>query len=307
MPTILITGGSGFIGRHFCREAKNLGWSIIVLSRNVEAAKKVLPNSIDVLATLDQIPSDRRIDTVINLAGEPLAEKRWTESRKQRFYTSRSGLTDALFEFFSQRKSAPDTLISGSAIGYYGPGTDAVDESSGGKDGFSHRLCADWESSALQFETLGTRVCLVRTGIVLGEKGALAKMLIPFKLGLGGPIGDGKQFMSWIHINDMVELLKYCVLTTNLTGPINATAPHPVTNREFTQTLGAVLKRPALLAMPAFMVKLLFGEMGVELLLQGQRVLPTKVINQGFEFRFPQLKSALLDLSDKSSSRTKKS
>ena len=113
--------------------------------------------------------------------------------------------------------------------------------------------------------------------------------------------------MSWIHINDMVELLKYCVLTTNLTGPINATAPHPVTNREFTQTLGAVLKRPALLAMPAFMVKLLFGEMGVELLLQGQRVLPTKVINQGFEFRFPQLKSALLDLSDKSSSRTKKS
>ena len=307
MPTILITGGSGFIGRHFCREAKNLGWSIIVLSRNVEAAKKVLPNSIDVLATLDQIPSDRRIDTVINLAGEPLAEKRWTESRKQRFYTSRSGLTDALFEFFSQRKSAPDTLISGSAIGYYGPGTDAVDESSGGKDGFSHRLCADWESSALQFETLGTRVCLVRTGIVLGEKGALAKMLMPFKLGLGGPIGDGKQFMSWIHINDMVELLKYCVLTTNLTGPINATAPHPVTNREFTQTLGAVLKRPALLAMPAFMVKLLFGEMGVELLLQGQRVLPTKVINQGFEFRFPQLKSALLDLSDKSLSRTKKS
>ena len=307
MPTILITGGSGFIGRHFCREAKNLGWSIIVLSRNVEAAKKVLPNSIDVLATLDQIPSDRRIDTVINLAGEPLAEKRWTESRKQRFYASRSGLTDALFEFFSQRKSAPDTLISGSAIGYYGPGTDAVDESSGGKDGFSHRLCADWESSALQFETLGTRVCLVRTGIVLGEKGALAKMLMPFKLGLGGPIGDGKQFMSWIHINDMVELLKYCVLTTNLTGPINATAPHPVTNREFTQTLGAVLKRPALLAMPAFMVKLLFGEMGVELLLQGQRVLPTKVINQGFEFRFPQLKSALLDLSDKSSSRTKKS
>ena len=307
MPTILITGGSGFIGRHFCREAKNLGWSIIVLSRNVEAAKKVLPNSIDVLATLDQIPSDRRIDTVINLAGEPLAEKRWTESRKQRFYTSRSGLTDALFEFFSQRKSAPDALISGSAIGYYGPGTDAVDESSVGKDGFSHRLCADWESSALQFETLGTRVCLVRTGIVLGEKGALAKMLMPFKLGLGGPIGDGKQFMSWIHINDMVELLKYCVLTTNLTGPINATAPHPVTNREFTQTLGAVLKRPALLAMPAFMVKLLFGEMGVELLLQGQRVLPTKVINQGFEFRFPQLKSALLDLSDKSSSRTRKS
>tara|TARA_B110000503_G_scaffold39591_2_gene65081 strand:- start:450 stop:1373 length:924 start_codon:yes stop_codon:yes gene_type:complete len=307
MPTILITGGSGFIGRHFCREAKNLGWSIIVLSRNVEAAKKVLPNSIDVLATLDQIPSDRRIDTVINLAGEPLAEKRWTESRKQRFYTSRSGLTDALFEFFSQRKSAPDALISGSAIGYYGPGTDAVDESSVGKDGFSHRLCADWESSALQFETLGTRVCLVRTGIVLGEKGALAKMLMPFKLGLGGPIGDGKQFMSWIHINDMVELLKYCVLTTNLTGPINATAPHPVTNREFTQTLGAVLKRPALLAMPAFMVKLLFGEMGVELLLQGQRVLPTKAINQGFEFRFPQLKSALRDLIDKSSSRTKKS
>jgi|TARA_B110000003_G_scaffold179802_1_gene179048 uncharacterized protein (TIGR01777 family) len=300
MPTILITGGSGFIGVHFCREAENLGWSIIVLSRNVEAAKKVLPNSIDVIATLEQIPGDRRVDTVINLAGEPLANNRWTESRKQRFCASRRDLTNALFDFFSQRQSPPDALISGSAIGYYGPGTDAVDESDGGKDGFSHRLCDEWESSALQFEKLGTRVCLVRTGIVLGEKGALAKMLTPFKLGLGGPIGDGKQFMSWIHINDMVELLKYCVLTSNLTGPVNATAPYPVTNREFTQTLGAVLHRPAVLTMPAFMVKLLFGEMGVELLLQGQRVLPTKVLAQGFEFRFPQLKSALRDLINKS-------
>ena len=171
MPTILITGGSGFIGVHFCREAENLGWSIIVLSRNVEAAKKVLPNSIDVIATLEQIPGDRRVDTVINLAGEPLANNRWTESRKQRFCASRRDLTNALFDFFSQRQSPPDALISGSAIGYYGPGTDAVDESDGGKDGFSHRLCDEWESSALQFEKLGTRVCLVRTGIVLGREG----------------------------------------------------------------------------------------------------------------------------------------
>tara|TARA_B100000787_G_scaffold132571_1_gene101417 strand:- start:293 stop:736 length:444 start_codon:yes stop_codon:yes gene_type:complete len=147
----------------------------------------------------------------------------------------------------------------------------------------------------------------MRTGIVLGEDGALAKMLPPFKLGLGGPIGDGRQFMSWIHIQDMVELLKYCVLNTSLTGPINATAPNPVTNRQFTQALASALKRPALLPMPAVMVKVLFGEMGLELLLQGQLVKPTKAVNEGFEFKFPHLQVALRDLIEKSSSDAKNS
>ena len=307
MPTILMTGGSGFIGRHFCREADKLGWSMIVLSRNVKSAKDLLPKSTELISSLDEISSDRKIDTVINLAGEPLAEKRWTESRKKLFHSSRSGLTDRLYKFFSHRKSAPDLLISGSAIGYYGPGSEPMDESSSGKSGFSHSLCANWESSALQFEKLGTRVCLVRTGIVLGENGALAKMLPPFKWGLGGPIGDGLQFMSWIHIHDMVELLKYCVSNTDLKGAVNATAPSPVTNREFTQILATVIRRPAFLPMPAFMVKLLFGEMGLELLLQGQQVIPKKVIDQGFEFKFPQLQPALSDLIHKSSENPKKS
>jgi hypothetical protein len=142
---------------------------------------------------------------------------------------------------------------------------------------------------------------------VLGENGALAKMLPPFKWGLGGPIGDGLQFMSWIHIHDMVELLKYCVSNTDLKGAVNATAPSPVTNREFTQILATVIRRPALLPMPAFMVKLLFGEMGLELLLQGQQVIPKKVIDQGFEFKFPQLQPALSDLIHKSSENPKKS
>ena len=307
MPTILMTGGSGFIGRNFCREAEKLGWSLIVLTRNVRAAKEVLPSSIQLISSLEQISNDRQIDTVINLAGEPLAEKRWTESRKKQFHSSRAGLTDKLYEFFSHRQSVPDTLISGSAIGYYGPGNEPVDESNSGEDGFSHRLCANWESSALKFEKFGTRVCLMRTGIVLGEAGALAKMLPPFKLGLGGPIGDGQQFMSWIHIQDMVELLKYCVLNTSLTGPVNATAPNPVTNREFTQTLASALKRPALLPMPELMVKVLFGEMGLELLLQGQLVIPTKAVTEGFDFKFPHLQLALRDLIEKSSSDAKKS
>jgi len=296
MPIILVTGGSGFIGRHFCWEAERLGWSIIVLSRSVKKARKVLPKSTQIISRLDEISSDVNIDTIVNLAGEPLADKRWSESRKKQFFISRSGFTNKLYEFFRHRAEAPTRLISGSAIGYYGPGSAPVDESNSGVQGFSHELCASWEKSALQFEKLGTRVCLVRTGIVLGQQGALAKMLPPFRVGLGGAIGNGQQVMSWIHIRDMVRVLNHCIQTEKLSGPVNATAPNSSINREFTATLAKVLGRPALLPMPSFMVRLLFGEMGVELLLQGQKVIPAKLLQSTFEFEYPNLTEALKDL-----------
>jgi len=296
MQTVLVTGGSGFIGRHFCRAASMLGWELIVLSRNPAAAKMVLPEAVQIVSALDQIAVDLTIDSIVNLAGEPLAEHRWTNQRKKQFYASRSGLTNSLYDFFCGRQSAPVTLVSGSAIGYYGSGSDPRHEGSAAADGFSHQLCDSWEKSATQFESLGTRVCMVRTGIVLGDQGALAKMLLPFNFGLGGRIGDGRQIMSWVHITDMVNILLHCIADAELSGPINATAPNPVDNKTFVQALGKILHRPTLIPMPGLVVKLLFGEMGVELLLQGQCVIPEKLQQNGFEFKFPILPQALEDL-----------
>jgi hypothetical protein len=239
------------------------------------------------------LEADYAPEVIVNLAGEPLAAGRWTQRRKQRFYDSRINLTGRLYDFCVARGHKPAVVISGSAIGYYGPGDQPLDEHSTAVDGFSHQLCKTWEQSAKRFETLGTRVCYLRTGIVLGEEGALARMLPPFKLALGGPIGSGKQGMSWIHINDMVGAILHCINNPQIGGPVNATAPHPVSNAEFSTCLGVALNRPARLPMPALMVKLLFGEMGEELLLQGQYVLPNKLLANDFQFQYPDLEQAL--------------
>ena len=296
MTRVLVTGGSGFIGRNFCLRASDMGMSIDVLSRNKAAAAKRLPSGVMLFENLHDLPEDYAPDVVLNLAGEALADGRWTPERKKAFYDSRVGTTEQLFEFFRHKPLKPGLLISGSAIGFYGPGEEETDENTPPVDGFSHQLCQAWEQSAQRFETLSCRVCLIRTGIVLGSEGALAKMLTPFKLGLGGPIGHGQQWMSWIHIDDMIDLILHCITQTELTGAINATAPNPARNREFTRALGRVLARPTLLPMPAFMVKLLFGEMGEELLLQGQCVIPRKVLTSGFTFQHPALEGALRDL-----------
>ncbi len=293
MATILVTGGSGFIGRHFCGYALKQGWRVIVLTRHSKAAAKRLPSRVELIERLSDLDGNLRIEVVINLAGQPLAEGRWTEARKRHFIESRVNSTQQLFDFFSARELKPKVVISGSAIGYYGPGELPVDETAAGSDGFSHDLCRQWETSAAQFEALNCRVCYVRTGIVLGDEGALAKMLPAFKLALGGPMGTGKQWMSWIHIEDMVSLLGHCINCEGLVGAVNATAPNPVTNQQFSKTLGAVLRRPAILPMPAPVVKLLFGEMGEVLLLEGQSVLPKKLKDSGFEFKYSNLHSSL--------------
>jgi uncharacterized protein (TIGR01777 family) len=293
MTSILVTGGSGFIGRHFCEAADQLGIQLCVLTRNPESAARKLPDSVQLISRLSELSADYTPEVILNLAGEPLADGRWTHRRKQKFYDSRINTTDSLYDFFANREAAPKLLISGSAIGYYGPGEQTVNETAGAIDGFCHQLCRTWENSAKRFQSLGCRICYLRTGIVLGEEGALARMLPAFKLGLGGPIGSGKQWMSWIHIDDMVEIIFECINNPEIQGPVNATAPNPVTNRDFSATLAAVLKRPGYLAMPAIMIKTLFGEMGKELLLQGQKVIPAKVLDSGFEFKYAKLKAAL--------------
>ena len=307
MATILMTGGTGFIGRHLCQRLVAENWQVIVLTRNSQAGARQLSGNIRdkvrLIESLDQLEPELVINGLINLAGEPLAKGRWTAARKQMFYTSRIGTTEQLYRFFTNRAQLPEVVISGSAIGFYGGGTGdsnghnkPVDESSPVVDNFSHQLCSSWEQSAAAFEALGARLVYLRTGIVLGHGGALEKMLLPFKLGLGGPIGDGQQWMPWIHIEDMVALIMYSLNREDISGPVNATAPNPVTNAEFATTLGGVLHRPALLPMPALMVKILFGQMGEELLLQGQQVIPRKVQDSGFNFQYPLLPQALSNL-----------
>lgn len=296
MKTILVTGGSGFIGRNLCKRLVDKLEQLIVLSRNPVEAAKVLPNSVKIISDLTQI--NQPVDILVNLAGEPIADKRWSEKRKAAISQSRIHNTQLLFEHFKASDTSPSVVISGSAVGYYGGGlanNQSVTENGAVEPNFSSKLCADWENAAQLFDQLGSRVCLLRTGIVLGEQGALSKLLPAFRLGLGGPIATGKQWMPWIHIEDMVEIIIYAI-QNDIDGPINCTAPQPVTNREFAKTLGKVLKRPAVVPMPAPMVKLLFGQMGDELMVQGQSVIPQKLQQKGFQFKYSQLESALVEI-----------
>ncbi len=301
MKTILVTGGSGFIGRNLCERlactvGKHSVYQLIVLSRNPSKAAKVLPQSVQTISDLSQL--NQPIDILINLAGEPIADRRWSDKRKATIRQSRIQTTQALYEYFKQADKPLSMVISGSAIGYYGGGIandQPVTEEGAVEPNFSSKLCADWENTAKQFEQLGARVCFLRTGIVLGQQGALSKLLPAFKLGLGGPIASGRQWMPWIHIEDMVRIIIHA-MQNDITGPINCTAPQPVTNREFAKTLGKVLKRPAIAPMPAAIVKLLFGQMGDELMIQGQSVIPQKLQQQGFEFNYSDLAGALSEL-----------
>jgi uncharacterized protein (TIGR01777 family) len=300
MKTILITGGSGFIGRYLCRAAIKRKYTVIVLTRDRSMAAKHLPSDVSLIDDLNQLEAYPAVDIVVNLAGQSLAEGRWTMKRKAQLLESRVGTTDKLFNYFkTSNAKSPQVVISGSAVGFYGAGNGEdkpITENAGSEANFSQYLCAQWEQSASQFESLGSRVCYLRTGIVLGEQGALAKMLPPFKLGLGGPFGNGKHWMPWIHIQDIVNIVLYCINETSLQGAINGTAPQPVRNHEFVKTLGAVLKRPAFFPMPATVVKLLFGQMGEELLLQGKAVVPKKLQDSGFQFQYTNLQSALSDI-----------
>ncbi|MCV6603882.1 MAG: TIGR01777 family oxidoreductase, partial [Porticoccaceae bacterium] len=241
---ILITGGTGFIGRHLCAQLVAQGFAPHVISRNPKTAATRLPQGAKLYSSLQQVDTSIPFQGVINLAGEPLAAGRWNERRKQNFCDSRIETTKQLYDFFVQAPTPPQVLINGSAIGYYGPqGDEPLNEQAGGVNCFSHRLCRDWEESARAFASLGCRVCYVRIGVVLGEnEGALARMLPAFRLGLGGRLGSGKQWFSWVHIDDLVSIIIYCLNHPEVRGAVNGTAPWPVTNAQFSRQLATTLK-----------------------------------------------------------------
>ena len=287
----LITGGSGFIGSALCRSLSADGHRVTVLTRDIVRARGRVPQAVFVV---DRLDFAQDIDVIVNLAGENLASGRWTAARKHEFVASRIGMTKHLLNWIDRQDSAPAVLVSGSAIGWYGPcGDEELDEDADLGNDFSAHLCRDWEAEAIKAEALGVRVCRVRTGIVLGvDGGALKQMLLPFRLGIGGRMGSGRQWMSWIAREDIVALIRWLVDNASARGAYNGTAPMPVTNAEFARTLGAALHRPALLPAPAFALKMLLGEMA-DILLTGQRVVPKRATAEGFEFRYPDLASTL--------------
>lgn len=291
---ILVTGGTGFIGRRLCSVLRSSGHKLTVLSRSRTAAQNRCGEDVSVMECLTGWTPDKSFDAVINLAGEPIMARRWSSTRKQALWDSRVTLTDQLVHAMGMAKKKPAIFISGSAIGIYGDqGAREINESMSGGAGFGHELCTHWEASALKAEPLGIRVCLLRTGLVIGKQGGfLEKMLLPFKLCLGGPIGDGRQWMSWIHIDDHVALTCFLLGNTAARGAFNATAPKPVTNSDFTATLATCLHRPAILPIPAWLLKLGAGEMS-ELLLGSQRVLPERALALGFSFTYETLEPAI--------------
>lgn len=295
---VLITGATGFIGRHLCDDLRRQGASVIALTRDVRRARKRLGGDIEAVEKLADIPADRPVEAVVNLAGENLMSGPWTERRKRRFVDSRVGTTQRLVDWIGERERRPSVLVSGSAIGYYGrQECHILQEFDEPRPNFSHYLCERWEQTAQQAEDMGLRVCRLRTGLVLGTDGGVLKRMLPaFKLGLGCRLGSGEQWMSWIHIDDIVRLIQFLIGHDTLTGPFNGTAPTPVTNAEFTETLARELRRPVLFSAPAFVLRLTAGELADELLLASQRVVPAAAQEAGFEFRYPRLQPALADL-----------
>ncbi|MFZ2236697.1 MAG: TIGR01777 family oxidoreductase [Dokdonella sp.] len=287
----LITGGTGFIGKALCASLIADQHRVTVLTRNVSRAKACLPTSAMAINRLDEAAN---VDVIVNLAGENLTDGRWSDERKQAFLDSRIGTTRQLNHWIVTQDPRPRAMISGSAIGWYGArGDEKLPEESSPGDDFAAKLCLAWEAEAIKAEALGVRVCRLRTGVVLAaDGGALAKMLPPFKFGLGGPMGDGKQWMSWITRHDLVRMIRWLAETDAASGAYNGTAPNPVTNADFADALAKALHRPAIIRTPAIALKLMFGEMA-NMLLTGQRVMPARATSQGFLFDHPELSGAL--------------
>ena len=291
---VLLTGSSGLIGSELVPFLRAAGHSVTRLVRRPahEGGKEIAWNPAE--NKLDPAALDG-FDAAVHLAGENLAAQRWSPEFKIRARDSRVQSTSLLCSTLARLKHPPKVLVTASAIGFYGAQREErLDETSAGGKGFLAELCRAWEESAEIAADKGIRVVNLRIGFVLSAAGGgLAKMLTPFKLGLGGRIGSGNQMMSWIAIDDLIEAIHFVLTREELRGPVNATSPNPVTNAEFTRTLGSVLGRPTIFPLPAFAARLAFGEMADELLPSSQRVVPAKLLSSGFEFEFPELVLAL--------------
>jgi uncharacterized protein (TIGR01777 family) len=291
---VLITGATGFIGERLTAALASAGHEVIVLARDPAKAASLRP-PFRLVTRLDQIPADATIDSVINFAGEPVANGLWTRRKRRRILASRLRMTREVVHLIARLQRRPAVMISGSAIGWYGTwGDESLTEFDGGKRSFGHRVCEAWECAAREAEKFGVRVVRLRIGLVLGiEAGMLSNLLAPFEFGLGGPIGSGQQWMSWIERDDLIRLIAHIIANPRISGAVNGTAPAPVRNADFAQALGRALHRPARLRMPASVLHWLAGDLADELLLRGQRVLPDKAQASGFKFRHETLPGAL--------------
>lgn len=295
--TVLVTGATGFIGRALTRRLLERGDRVIALCRDPVKAHLILGTEPMVATRLSDLPPALAIDAVVNLAGAPVIGRPWTKERKRELVQSRIGVTRMLVDWLANRSRRPEVLVSASAIGWYGAGDDRVlDERAPVGDGFAAVLCRAWEREAASATALGLRVCRLRLGPVLGREGGMLKRLLPgFRCGLGTVIGGGRQWLSWIHRDDAVELIVRAIADPLFSGPVNATAPVPVRQADFARTLGQVLNRPVWLHLPAAPLRAALGERA-GLLLEGPRVLPRRAIEIGFNFRCPELEPALRDL-----------
>lgn len=291
---ILITGGTGFIGSALTKRLVEQGHAVTVLSRSPDKVAKICGPGVNALSSLAQLKAEDSYQVIVNLAGAPILDVRWSEARKQLIRDSRIGLTEQLVSAIARMTVKPELLISGSAIGYYGDqGSTVLTEKSIPYEDFSHQLCADWEAAAKQAEQFDVRVCLIRTGLVIADGGGFLQRMLPeFRLGLGGRLGSGRQWMSWIHRQDWINIALTMMTDSTMSGAYNATAPNPVTNAEFTRILAQCLNRPALLTVPDWLLKALFGEMS-QLLLGSQRVMPERLLAQDFKFQYDNLAAAL--------------
>ncbi len=298
---VLVTGASGFLGSRVCDGLLARGDEVVGLTRDPDRARNTNPTVSwhPWRATTERPPAEalQGIDAVVNLIGEPI-DQRWTDEAKVRILESRERATKNLVDALSAADPKPQTMVSQSGVGFYGDRGDAlVDESTPAGDSFDARVCVAWESAARAAGELGVRVAITRTGLVLDPgSGLLHQLLLPFKLGLGGPIGQGDQYMPWIHVHDEVRMLIWAVDTESATGVYNATAPNPVTNREFSKALGEVLGRPAVLPLPKLALRARFGAELGDVLVGGQRAMPRRALDAGFEFAQPDLEPALRDL-----------
>jgi uncharacterized protein (TIGR01777 family) len=289
---VLLTGATGFVGTHLTRELESAGHTVLSVSRRADARYTWSDESL--------MRGVREADAVVHLAGENLFGKRWNAKQKQLLWSSRFDATKKLATLVAARK--PACFVSASAVGYYGANPEGVQQegSPRGRD-FLADLCADWESAAGIAAEAGVRTAIVRIGVVLGQGGgALSKMLPPFKLGVGGPLGNGKQWVSWVHVDDLTSLIVFLLENPKASGLFNATAPQPVTMNELASALGRALHRPAIFRVPAPMLKLALGEVA-DIMLTGQRVEPRRAREAGFKFRFADIDSALRDIVSKPS------
>ena len=296
---VIVTGGTGFIGSKLCENLVAKGHEVILFTRDASRSRDQVHPKVRVVSWAPGAAWESWVDgagAIVNLAGENIAQ-RWTAAAKLRIVASRVDAAARLSAAIEKAAVKPSVLVNAAAVGYYGPhGDETLDEDSPPGADFLATTCVAWEEAAKKIEAQGVRVVMIRAGVVLGgDGGALAKMLPPFKAFAGGPIGSGEQWMSWIHVGDLVALFVFAIENANARGPINGTAPNPVTMKEFAKALGRALHRPSLFHAPAAAVRLLLGEMAT-VVLEGQRVVPRRAVALGFKFRFTEVGAALQDV-----------